>query len=108
MIPPAVNPRLHERSRHFHQLVHVGNLLRVPDDGHTPPLAQVWIQLISLERHDEIVGGGGQLGPAGNPDHHVVAPQPEVHRLHRRQSVLGENQTTHPHRVAIGPDTACG
>ena len=63
MIPPAVNPGLHERSRHFYQLVHIGNLLRVPDDGHTPPLPQVWIQLISLERHDEILGGGGQLAP---------------------------------------------
>ena len=37
------------------------------------------------------------LGPAGNPDHHIVTPQPEVHRLHRRQSVLSENQAPHPH-----------
>ena len=97
MIPPAFNPRLHERSRHFYQLVNIGNLLRVPDDGHTPPLAQVWIQLISLERHDAIVCGGVQLGPSGDPDHHVVSPQPEVHRLHCRQSVLGEDQTTYAH-----------
>ena len=45
------------------------------------------------------IGGGGQLGPAGNPDHHIVAPQPEVHRLHRRQCILCENQAAHPHRV---------
>ena len=88
MIPPAVNPRLQERPREFYQLVHIGNRLRVADDRHTPPCAQVWIQLISLERHDEIVDGGGQLGPAGNPDHHVVAPQPEVHRL--RHCHVGE------------------
>ena len=89
MIPPAVNPRLQERPREFYQLVHIGNRLRVADDRHTPPCAQVWIQLISLERHDEIVDGGGQLGPAGNPDHHVVAPQPEVHRLRHCHVICG-------------------
>jgi hypothetical protein len=98
MISPPVDPRLQERPRQLHQLTHIGNPLRVPDDGHTPAGAQVWVQLVGLEGHYDVPLGGGQLRAAGNPDHHIVPPQPVVHRLHRRQSVLGEHETAHPYR----------
>jgi hypothetical protein len=69
MIPLALNPGLQERSGQLNQFVHVGNPLRVSDDRYAPPCTQVGIQLIGLERHDEVPGGGGQLHPAGNPDY---------------------------------------
>ena len=56
----------------LHQFVHVGNPLRVPDHGHAPPCPQIRIQLIGLERYDDVPGGGVQLRPAGNPYHHMV------------------------------------
>jgi nucleotide-binding universal stress UspA family protein len=45
-------------------LADIGNPVCVPDGGHTPACAQVWIQLVGLESHDEGVGVGGQLGAA--------------------------------------------
>ena len=48
---------------------------------------------------DEVSGGGIQLHPTGDPNHHIVPEQPEIDRLHRRQRALGKDEPAHPYRL---------
>ena len=98
MIPPTVNPSLHERADSSTNSSTSVTRCACP----TTVTLHPWRRARSthqprMPRRD--CRWRRPAWPRRRPGHHVVSPQPEVHRLHRRQRVLCGHEATHPHRL---------
>lgn len=78
------SPRGVARVGQSDQPVDVVDLVGLADDDHTPPRVRDGIDLVDLECHHGVPGGGCQRASGGGPEDDLVAVEQKVDRADRR------------------------